>query len=68
MKPTQILFNYAAVVALAMVTLGYSWPAKAQVLPTGGWSFRCDGTTGIYAGPNYSFICSNNHYRCTIEP
>ena len=48
MKPTQFLFNYAAVVALAMVTLGYSWPAKAQVLPTGGWSFRCDGTTGIY--------------------
>lgn len=29
-----------------------------------GWTFHCSGTTGVYEGPNGSYIYASNHWAC----
>lgn len=53
-----LAFGVVAVVASLM------FASTADALPE-GWTFHCDGTTGVYLGPEVSFMTVENHHACS---
>lgn len=56
----RIVRNSIAVALLALMGSGVA----LAMLPA-GWSFECEGSLGVYSGPNGSWMEVPNHRSCT---
>jgi Spy/CpxP family protein refolding chaperone len=58
----------AMLTACAAMLVPASALADGPNLPS-GWTFRCEGTTGVYEGPNGSYMVVPNSRFCdnTVE-
>jgi hypothetical protein len=62
----KVGLKFVSIALLSSVALTMSTSARSDgpTLPD-GWTFYCNGTTGVYLGPNGSIIEQTNSRYCT---